>query len=157
MNNGVIFCHPANRKHLNQFIPSIIIINHVWKGAAPSLIKRGIIKSKFCKNKKLKLEKRIYVNLFSRQNMMNIAEADACTKKYFKADSLERMFFCSTMKGIKESIFNSRPIQAPNQLDEEIDKIDLVIIITKNKMFKLFKINKENFIYYIMVYRHERF
>lgn len=62
------------------------------------------------------------------------------------------------IKGIKDNIFTSKPIQAPSQFVEEIEINELMIIIKKNKIFKLFKINKVYFdIYYIMVYMHKRF
>lgn len=77
-----------------------------------------------------------------RQSIINNEEAKTCTRKYFKANSLVEEFFCSIIRGTKESILSSRPIQAPSQEDDETAKIDLEKMRVINKMFKLFKINK---------------
>lgn len=69
-------------------------------------------------------------------------EAAAWIIKYFNADSLEIIFLYSRIKGINESILNSRPIQIPSQLEDEIEINVLMMVINKNKMFRLLKINK---------------
>lgn len=74
--------------------------------------------------------------------IINKEEAIAWIKKYFKAVSLDEEFFSSTRRGIKEIILSSRAIHALNQVQEEIARIDLEKVKIKNKVFKLFKINK---------------
>lgn len=77
-----------------------------------------------------------------RQKVKKEAEAIAWIKKYFKAHSLERIFLLFPIKGMKEIIFNSNPIHAPNQFVAEIEIKEEEKIIRENKIFKLLKINK---------------
>lgn len=63
----------------------------------------------------------------------NTEEANAWTKKYFKADSEENKFFDLIIKGIKDSKLISSPIHILNQEVEEIVIIVPIIIDKRNK------------------------
>lgn len=52
---------------------------------------------------------------------MIIEEPKAWIRKYLRADSEEYWLFLDEIKGINDNKFSSRPTQAPNQEDEEID------------------------------------
>lgn len=69
-------------------------------------------------------------------------EAEAWIRKYFMAASEERVFLLLIIRGTKESIFNSKPIQAVNQFVDEIEIEVPRIVINKNRRLRLFKINK---------------
>lgn len=73
---------------------------------------------------------------------MKIEEAEAWIKKYFIAASDESVFLLLIIRGTKDNIFNSKPIQAVNQFVDEIETEVPRIVISKNKRFRLFKINK---------------
>jgi hypothetical protein len=47
------------------------------------------------------------------------AEAKAWVRKYFKADSVANWFDLSDIKGIKDNKLISKPIQEPNQEEED--------------------------------------
>lgn len=103
------------------------------------------------------LENREEENILNRQNTKNVHEAMAWIRKYFKEDSLDKIFFLLVIKGINDSIFISKPIQVPSQFEEEIEIVDLKSIISRKRRFKLFKMNKVYIVYYITVYWHKRF
>jgi len=62
---------------------------------------------------------------------MIIDDPSAWIRKYFKADSEEYRLFLEEIKGINDKRFSSSPTQAPNQEEEEIDKV-----VPKNKVNK---------------------
>lgn len=80
--------------------------------------------------------------MFNKQKDRKEQEAIAWIKKYFKADSFDKIFLLLIIRGIKDNILSSKPIQAPSQFDDETEISELMIIIKKNKIFKLLKINK---------------
>lgn len=103
--------------------------NQKWKGAAPVFIsiEEQIIK------KINSLEKEfvfIRISIIINEKI-NIAEASAWVKKYFKEDSDENKFFVLIIRGIKDNKLISNPIHIPNQEDEEIEIRDPVIIDKK--------------------------
>jgi len=158
MNNGASFCHVINKKHIRQDIPSIVIINHDWNGAAPSLSNKERI-NKMMKgwSDEIFLYKEVII-IFIREKVKKEQDPIAWIKKYFNIDSLEIIFLLFFIKGIKEIMLISRPIHVPSQLFEEIDIRELNNIMIKNKIFRLLKINKDLLIWnYIMVYMHKRF
>lgn len=61
---------------------------------------------------------------------INMADAKACVKKYFREDSEENKFFVLIIRGIKDNKLISNPIHIPNQEEEEIE-IKVPIIIDK--------------------------
>jgi len=64
---------------------------------------------------------------------MIIEEPKAWIRKYLRADSEEYWLFLDEIKGINDNKFNSSPIQAPNQEDEEIDNNVPINKVDKNK------------------------
>lgn len=139
---GAIFCQVINRRHFTQFIPSITITNHAWNGADPNFIIIGAIINIFICLSIIILENQEEYKLFIKQHIKKKHEAIVCTKKYFNADSLDKIFLVFIISGMKEIIFISSPIHIPNQLDEEMVIIDLITIIKENIRFKLLIINK---------------
>jgi len=94
--------------HIN---PSIVWGNQKWKGAAPNLSSREVVKM---------IENRCEENI--RIDLAKIIKEDpkAWIKKYFRAASEEYRVFLEIIRGIKDKRFNSRPAQAPNHDDEEV-------------------------------------
>lgn len=64
---------------------------------------------------------------------INIEEANAWVKKYFKEDSEENKFFVLIIRGIKDNKLISNPIHIPSQEEEEME-IKVPIIIVKKKI-----------------------
>jgi hypothetical protein len=62
-----------------------------------------------------------------------VAEANACTKKYFSEASVENKFFELVIKGIKESKLISNPIHAPNHEFADVEINVPPINVNKNK------------------------
>lgn len=63
--------------------------------------------------------------------------------KYLIADSEEKIFLLSIIKGIKDNKLISNPIHIPNHEEEEIVIIDPVINIIINKNFEIILIIKK--------------
>ncbi len=70
----------------------------------------------------------MYIDL----DIIKIVHAKASIKKYLIAASVAYGHNLIAITGIKESKFSSRPIQAPNQDEEEIDKKVPVNNVHKN-------------------------
>ncbi len=71
----------------------------------------------------------MYIDL----DMIKMVDASAWIKKYLIAASVAYGHNLIAIRGIKESKFSSRPIQAPNQEEEEIDKKVPVNNVQKNR------------------------
>ena len=107
------------------FQPSLLasLTTQLWKGAAPNLINRpktkGVTKST--------------ENLIITPLMSIKIEAKVWTKKYFTADSVDKVDFFIRRKGIKANVFNSIPIQQKRiESEDRIIKI-LKMILNRNK------------------------
>lgn len=82
----------------------------------------------------------ISILIFELKNITNnitekskIVEAKAWTRKYFKEDSEENKFFDLIIKGIKDNKLISKPIHTVNQELAEIEIIEPMIKVDKNK------------------------
>jgi len=107
-----------------QLSPSITLGNQKWKGAAPALSKSEINKKILAepKDKRKKEADKIITE-----------DPKAWIRKYLRADSEEYWLFLDEIRGINDNKFNSRPTQAPNQEDEEIDNTVPINKVDKNK------------------------
>jgi len=99
--------------------------NQKWKGAAPALSNKEIIKKILAEFKDIRKND---------ADMIIIDEPNAWIKKYFKADSEEYWLFLEEIKGINDKRLSSSPTQAPNQEEEEIDKVVPINKVNKNKI-----------------------
>lgn len=107
-----------------QLSPSITLGNQKWKGAAPALSNKEVIKkslAEFIDIKKNEADRII------------IDDPKAWIRKYLRADSEEYWFPFEEIKGIKDKRLSSSPTQALDQEDEEIDKIVPIKRVNKNK------------------------
>lgn len=122
---------------INPFIqlsPSITPGNQKWKGAAPIFRSSELLINVFIIIERLEFGRE---GLSIREPKItvrsNVAEASACTKKYFKEASVENKFFELVIKGIKERRLISKPIHAPNHELAEVEINVPPINVNKNK------------------------
>jgi len=104
--------------------PSITLGNQKWKGAAPALSSKEVIKKILAEYKDIKKNE---------ADKIIIDDPNAWIRKYLRADSEEYWLFLEEIKGIKDKRLSSRPTQAPNQEEEEIDKVVPISKVNKNK------------------------
>jgi len=63
-----------------------------------------------------------------------IEDPKAWIRKYFNADSEEYWFLFEEIKGINDKRLSSKPTHAPNQEEEETDKVVPIRSVKKNKI-----------------------
>lgn len=105
--------------------PSITLGNQKWKGAAPILSNKEITKKSSAKFKDIKEND---------AERIIIEDPRAWIRKYLRADSDEYWLFFEEIKGINDKRLSSSPTQAPNQEDEETDKVVPKSKVDKNKI-----------------------
>lgn len=107
-----------------QLSPSITLGNQKWKGAAPALSNKEATKKSLAEFKDIKKKdaERIIID-----------DPNAWIRKYLRADSEEYWLFLEEIKGINDKRLSSSPTQAPNQEDEETDKVVPKSRVNKNK------------------------
>lgn len=131
---GAIFCHVNNIRLFIQLSPSMTPGNQKWKGAAPIFSKRELLINVFITIKLGELGTEGLNNKDPKiTESKSVAEARACTKKYFNDASVENKFFELVIKGIKESKLISKPIHAPNHELAEVEIKVPPINVNKNK------------------------
>lgn len=107
-----------------QSSPSITLGNQKWKGAAPAFNRREAIKKTPAELKDIKKKE---------AERIIIDDPNAWIRKYLRADSDEYWLFLDEIKGINDKRLSSSPTQAPNQEEEEIDKVVPKSKVNKNK------------------------
>lgn len=129
---GAIFCQVKRIRLLFQVSPSEICGTHIWNGAPPSLtISLSIINEE----KRLIDDKKENNDLALNALEIRMADAKACTRKYFKDASELRGDFSAINNASKASILISSPIHAIIQEEAEIAIRDPTIKIRVNMNF----------------------
>lgn len=108
--SGPIFCSVVKIANKGQDRPSTTAGIHWWDGAAPLFSSSLVVNISVTA-----------VGILTKltEKMIKI-EAKAWIKKYFKADSVEYLFFFLMINGIKDKRLISNPSQAPIQEFAEI-------------------------------------
>lgn len=76
-----------------------------------------------------------------------IADAKACVRKYFNLASEENWLVSDEIRGIKDSKFNSNPIQTVNQEEEETAIIIPNVKVEKKRKWEGIKRIKKRGVY----------
>lgn len=123
---GLIFWIVSKIKRITQEHASPTLINHLWKGAAPSLIESAI---------KIKILEKEFVSpkIFKVEPKINKIDANVWVKKYLIAASLLNLFFSTKSKGMKDRVFNSNPTHEINKDGAEATNSTLTKILIINK------------------------
>lgn len=130
---GANFCQVSTIKIYFQDKPSSTWGTHKWKGAAPSLINKDILKIKLIWEEiNENLESTIIAKIAV---LTKIADAKVWAKKYFKVDSAIRADLEYRNKARRETILISNLIQAINQEEADAARIELEINIAINIIF----------------------
>ena len=111
----MIFCTVIKISACDHIKPSKVGGNQKWKGAEPAFNNKAADRD---------AENKCVFNIIITPEISKIVEPRAWIKKYFKAASDEYWLSFIVINGIKESKFNSNPIQAPNQ---ELAQIEITI------------------------------
>lgn len=119
-------------KALIQDNPSITLGNQKWNGAAPIFNSIVELIIKFWYNKLFKLNNKLNFIIYIIETNKKISEAKVWVKKYLIADSLERIFLLSIIRGINDNKLISNPIHIPSQEEDEIEIIEPAINVDKN-------------------------
>ena len=124
---GANFCHLINNRQFVQFIPSMTSGIQKCKGAAPSLRASEVVIIEWDMS---------LIHCFWKESMMmaisRIIEANACTRKYFSADSVIRWLLVFEVRGRKDKRLISNPIQAPYHEVDDTETSDPTINVNKN-------------------------
>lgn len=132
--NGANFCQVKTIKIYFQDNPSNTWGTHKWKGAAPSLISKEILKIRLIWEEiNENLESAIIAKI---ADLTKTAEARVWIKKYFKVDSATRGDLECKNKAKRETILISNLIQAINQEEADAARIDLETNIIINIIFQ---------------------
>lgn len=122
---GASFCHVVKIRHVIRLNPCKTSGSQRWNGAIPSLIARATVK---IVNDVLSfiliMVHSPVVHAFRIVENKIRAEAAACVKKYFVADSVARGWCILVIKGIIASVLISSPIHARNQCE-----LDSVVVV----------------------------
>lgn len=147
---GANFCQVIRIKEFSHDKPSITLGNHKWKGALPNfnIILEVIIIDSYSIFIILKLKLYLIMNIIDLNK--KIIDANTWVKKYLIADSEDKIFLLSIIRGINDNKLISNPIQIPNQEDEERVIIEPTIIIQIKIFFEIkFIIKKKRIITFI--------
>jgi len=121
---GATFWTVIRATACGQLKPSMTVGNQKWKGAAPALSSKEISKKVLAKSAD---------SIDNEADKMINEEPRAWIRKYFKAASEEYWLFLDEIKGIKDNRLSSSPTQAPNQDEEETDKVVPRKRVNRNK------------------------
>lgn len=107
-----------------QLSPSITLGNQKWKGAAPALSNKEAINRSLAELDDIR--KRDADKIIT-------DDPNAWIRKYLRADSEEYWLFFEEIRGINDKRLSSSPTQAPNQEEDETDKVVPRSKVNKNK------------------------
>lgn len=113
--------------------PSTTCGIHTWKGEAPSLIKSLIVIKELISFIE---EKNKDPYILRRAAKIKMAEARAWIRKYFNEASEFRGDFFLRNKVSKETMLTSKPIQAINQEEADIAKIEPMMSVVTKRIFQ---------------------
>ena len=126
--------------HLN---PSITSGNQKWNGAAPIFVRRAelrMIVGSWLYSKLLIVLVLVIIKITANKRTV---EAMAWVIKYFRDDSVERIFFCLFNRGIIDRRLISSPSHIPIHEYDEIAMIVPIIIDDENIILYIFVIKKK--------------
>lgn len=139
---GAIFCHVKIKKQESQFVPSIILINQLWKGAAAIFNIRDKIIIKLINKKLCSLFRVKLYSEFKIVENKNIFEPIVWIKKYLSIDSFSIEFMLFERIGMKDKRLISNPSHA---LKIELEEIARVVPKNDEKINKIVKfLNTKN-------------
>lgn len=133
---GKIFCQVLKIKQFIQLNPFIVLGNQKWKGAAPNFINNLIFIKKIIDIPLIGIKlNHLVIDMIRRELNRKLAELRDWIRKYLIILSEEKLLFLLIIRGINLIKFISIPIQILIIDSELIEKIVLIIIRDKNKIF----------------------
>lgn len=134
INIGAIFCHVSSVSVVNHDRFIVTFGSHQWHGGMPSFISSLVVRRISIIVGACIISGDDFGNTASNMVQRMIIEAVAWVMKYI-IDGLVSWLFEVVMRGMKDSIFSSRPIHIITQEDAEIDIRVPKIRVDENRIF----------------------